>query len=171
MDSLLNFFDHPFFVLLGGASAVLLVIGTFYKVVTWFFGITPIILRFGFALQSKRVAIFGSSDAHASLRAALIDSGIFKDKNIVAIDNSDLVKGKSCHLFLVDWESCGELIDEVFSLRQNHQTAVVIIAKPATIPQNKISEIANRSNTVIVNFKGRLLNDMLTSLVTTSYDR
>jgi hypothetical protein len=47
----------------------------------------------------------------------------------------------------------------------------VIYAKPASIPPDKMDNIANRSNTVVVNFRGRLLNDILTSLITTSYDR
>lgn len=47
----------------------------------------------------------------------------------------------------------------------------MIYAKPASIPHEKMSDIANRANTVVVNFRGRLLNDVLTSLITTSYDR
>ena len=35
----------------------------------------------------------------------------------------------------------------------------------------KMNDIANRPNTVVVNFRGRLLNDILTSLITTSYDK
>lgn len=74
-------------------------------------------------------------------------------------------------IFLVDWETFGDKIEQIFSARKNHQTAIVIYAKPASIPQEKMSDIANRANTVVVNFRGRLLNDILTSLITTSYDR
>jgi hypothetical protein len=74
-------------------------------------------------------------------------------------------------IFLVDWESFGDKIDQVFSARKNHQTAIVIFAKPASIPNEKMADIANRANTVVVNFRGRLLNDILTTLITTSYEK
>jgi len=170
MDSFLDFFNHPFFIILGGLSAIVLVLGTAYKIITWVLGITPIILRFGGALQTKKIAIYGSKKARFSLKETLLDSRLFKEKNIIAIDKSDFAKGKTCSIYLVDWKSCGERISEIYDLRKSHQIAVIIFAQPGSIPQDIMSDIANRPNTVIVNFKGRLLNDILTSLVTTSYD-
>ena len=56
------------------------------------------------------------------------------------------------------------------SSRKDQNTAVIIFAKPGSVPNEKMAEIGNRSNTVVVNFKGRLLNDILNSLITTSFD-
>jgi len=105
------------------------------------------------------------------LKNSLIDSNIFKKKNIIHINSNNIDKAKDETIFLVDWETFGDKIEQIFSARKNHQTAIVIYAKPASIPQDKMSDIANRENTVVVNFRGRLLNDILTSLITTSYDR
>lgn len=171
MDFIIKFFNHPFFIILGGLTATLAVLGLIYKIICWVFGITPIVFRLGIALWKRRVAIFGSNEIFESLKASLIDSKVFKQNNIVHISSDNIDKAKDETIFLVDWETFGDKIEQVFSARRNHQTAIVIYAKPASIPQDKISDIGNRANTVVVNFRGRLLNDLLTSLITTSYDR
>ncbi len=171
MDSIITFFNHPFFILVGGVTVTLGILGFIYKLICWIFGITPIVFRLGVALWKRRVAIFGSLEIFESLRASLTDSKIFKEKNIVHIKLDNIDKAKDETIFLVDWETFGDKIEQVFSARKNHQTAVVIYAKPASIPHEKMNDIANRANTVVVNFRGRLLNDILASLVTTSYDR
>ena len=171
LTQITNFYNHPLFIIVGGLTVTLGVLGFLYKVICWIFGITPIVFRLGIALWKRKVAIFGSEEVFQSIKASLLDSNIFKDKNIIHISSDNIDKAKDETIFLVDWETFGDKIEQIFSARKNHQTAVVIYAKPASIPQDKMSDIANRANTVVVNFRGRLLNDILTSLITTSYDR
>jgi hypothetical protein len=166
-----NFYNHPLFIIVGGLTVTLGVIGFLYKVICWIFGITPIVIRLGIALWKRKVAIFGSVEVFESIKSSLLDSKIFKEKNIVHIKSDNIDKANDETIFLVDWETSGSQIEQIFSARSNHQTAIVIYAKPASISQEKMSDIANRANTVVVNFRGRLLNDILTSLITTSYDR
>jgi hypothetical protein len=101
----------------------------------------------------------------------LIDSGVFKESNIDRIDLMDLAKAKKFDIYLVDWASSSSYINAIFDCRPSQQTPVIIFAAPKSIPDDELSSIANKSNTVIVNFRGRLMNDLLTSLVTTSYDK
>lgn len=166
-----NFYNHPLFIIVGGLTVTLGVLGFLYKVICWIFGITPVVFRLGVALWKRRVAIFGSTEAFESIKTSLLDSNIFKNKNILHISSDNIDKARDETIFLVDWETFGNKIEQVFSARKNHQTAIVIYAKPASILQDKMNDIANRANTVVVNFRGRLLNDILTSLITTSYDR
>lgn len=166
-----SFFNHPFFIIIGGLTVTLSLIGLLYAIICWFFGITPIIFRLGMALWDRKVAIFASLDNFENLKESLVDSSIFQENNIVHIKINNLDKAKNETIFLVDWETFGEKIIDVFATRKNHQTAIIIYAKPGSIPQEVMNDIANRTNTVVVNFKGRLLNDILTSLVTTTYER
>jgi hypothetical protein len=166
-----NFYNHPLFIIVGGLTVTLGVLGFLYKVICWIFGITPVVFRLGVALWKRRVAIFGSVEVYESIKASLLDSKIFKEQNVIHIKLDNIDKAKDETIFLVDWETFGDKIEQIFSARKNHQTAIVIYAKPASIPQDKMNDIANRANTVVVNFRGRLLNDILTSLITTSYDR
>jgi hypothetical protein len=164
-----NFYNHPVFIIIGGVTVTIGFFAIIYKIVCWTFGITPIVLRLGVALWKRKVAVFASAEAYSSLEATLTDSGIFKKSIRITSDNIDKAKGET--IFLVDWETFGDKIDQVFTARTNHQTAIVIFAKPASIPNDKMADIANRANTVVVNFRGRLLNDILTSLITTSYEK
>jgi hypothetical protein len=170
-NQLAAFYNHPVFAIIGGLAVTMAFLGFMYKVICWTFGITPILFRLGVALWIRRIAIFGSTEAYTRIRASLKDSNLFKEKNIVHITADNIDKAKDETIFLVDWETFGNQIDQVFSARKNHQTAIVIYAKPASIPNDKMNDIANRANTVVVNFRGRLLNDILTSLITTSYER
>lgn len=171
MQPIIDFFSHPLFNVLGGLSACLVVLGILYRIVCWAFGITPILLRLGRALWNRKVAIFASAEAYHSLEATLTDSGIFRASNIVSILPESVDKAKDETIFLVDWETFSSNIEQVFAARGNHQTPIIIYAKPTSIPHEQMAVIANRSNTVVVNFRGRLLNDILTSLMTTSYER
>jgi hypothetical protein len=165
-----DFFNHPFFVIFGGISASVVAFGFLCRAIFWMLGISPIVIRLGTALWRRRVAIIGSFEAYESLRSTIVDSGIFNSNKVIHIELGSIEKAKSESIFLVDWKSSCEKINDIFSARKNHQTAVIIFASPGSIPPEQLLNVADRPNTVIVNFKGRLLNDILTCLLTTSYD-
>lgn len=171
LQCIIGFFNHPFFIIVGGLTVCLAILGVLYRIVCWFFGITPILFRLGRALWRRKVAIFASNAVYPSLKATLTDTGIFRDTNVVPITPDNIDKAKDVTVFLVDWETFSADIQRVFDARGNHQTPIVIFARPASIPNETMANIANRANTVVVNFRGRLLNDILTSLMTTSYDK
>lgn len=170
MDSIIGFFNHPFFIVVGGIATIVMIGVFLYTVWLVVVGVFPVWYRLGIGLSKRKVAIFASTENFGNIKASLADSMIFKEKNVIHITLDNIDKAKDQTIFLVDWETFKEQIEQVFSARKNHQTAVVIYAKPATIPQEKMNDIANRANTVVVNFRGRLLNDILTSLITTSYE-
>ncbi len=168
--SIASFFNNPFFIIIGGLTVAISALGILYSCACWSLGISPIIFRLGFALWKRRIAIFSDAEKFQSLKSTLLDSNVFKEKKIVHIQLDNIEKARNETIYLVDWETFGAKIEQVFQARYNHQTAVIIFAKPQSIPNEEMADIANRPNTVIVNFKGRLLNDILTSLVTTSYE-
>jgi hypothetical protein len=170
IQPIIDFFNHPVFIIVGGLTVVFAVIGIFYRVVCIALGVTPLVFRIGKAIWRRKVAIIGSSEAFSSLKACITDTNIFKKNNVVHIPIDNVDKSKEHTILLVDWETSGNQIDQIFLARKNHNTAVIIFAKAGFIPSEKMAEIANRSNTVVVNFKGRLLNDILNSLITTSFD-
>lgn len=170
MDFIISFFNHPFFIVVWWVSTVVLVITILLKIIFWFFGITPIIVRLWKALSGRKIAIFASDKAYNDLKDTILDSSIFKEKQIEQIRENCLEKAKKHSLYLVDRSSFADKIYEIYSLRKDEQTAIIIYALPRVIPEETLKDIANRSNTVIVNAKGRLLNDLFTSLITTKYD-
>ncbi len=144
--------------------------GIIYRVVCITLGVTPLVFRIGKAIWRRKVAIIGTFDAFSSLKDCITDSDIFNKNNVIHIPIDNIDKAKDHTILLVDWETSGTLIDHIITARKNHNTAVIIFAKAGAIPPDKMTNIANQSNIVVVNFKGRLLNDILNSLITTSFD-
>jgi hypothetical protein len=171
IQPIIDFFNHPFFIIVGGITTIVMIVGFLYVVFLVFRGALPVWYRLGMGLSTREIAIFGSSDAFGVIRDSLLDSGIFNDGNIVHITDKNIDKAKTKTIFLVDWGTFADRIDEVFIARKDNQTAIVIYASPGSIPQPRMADIANRTNTVVVNFRGRLVNDILTSLITTSYEK
>lgn len=136
-EIIINFYSSSLFTVFGGITATIFVFGIFYKIISWFFGITPIVFRLGIALWKREIAIFSSLELFESLKSSLIDSKIFKEKNIIHIKKENTEKAKNKAVFLVDWETFREDIETVFSSRKDHQTAIIIYAKPQSIPHEK----------------------------------
>jgi len=166
----IEFFNHPVFIIVGGLTVLFAAIGIIYRIVCIILGVTPLVFRIGKAIWRRKVAIIGSSESFTSLKDCITDTNIFKKNNVIHIPIDNIGKVKEHTILLVDWETCSNQIDNIFIARKNNNTAVIIYAKAGSIPNEKMGEIANKSNTVVVNFKGRLLNDILNSLITTSFD-
>jgi len=59
-------------------------IGLFiYAIVLWGNGIAPVLYRLGNGLANRKIAIFAKGDNRSSLKNLLLDSGLFKEKNMV----------------------------------------------------------------------------------------
>ncbi|HEV7347516.1 hypothetical protein [Telluribacter sp.] len=167
---IINFFNHPVFIIVGGLTVVFAAIGIIYRIACITLGVTPLVFRIGKAIWRRKVAIIASAESYASLKDCITDTDIFKKDNVIHISLDNIDKVKEFTILLVDWETSSHHIDHIFIARKNHATAVIIFAKAGSIPHEKMGEIANKSNTVVVNFKGRLLNDILNSLITTSFN-
>jgi hypothetical protein len=162
----IGFFNHPFFIIVGGVSTLLIVLAFLYKILCSFFGITPILFKLGSALWRRKIAIFASKDMYSSLENSLADSGVFKKGNITHITKDNIDRAKEETVFLVEWETFGAQIQDILQARKNQKVPVIIYAKPGAIPHETMNEVANKTNIIVVNFRGRLLNDILTSLIT-----
>lgn len=139
-------------------------------------GITPLLLRLGYGRWFRKIAIVAKPDMYPVLKKDLTDSGIFREKNISsAITEASISDVRNHDLLLVHYQSFNE--DQIKSIISNKKSnAGMIFYFPEFSPENRISdhirdEISNTSNTTLVNFRGRLLNDIITTLITTSYEK
>jgi len=99
IETIVNFYSSSPFTVFGGITATIVVLGFIYKTISWFFGITPVVFRLGIALWKREIAIFSSLELFESLKSSLIDSKIFKDKNIIHIKKENTEKAKSKTVF------------------------------------------------------------------------
>lgn len=172
MGYIVNFFNSPFFIIIGGVSTLLMIAGVLYAAYLILAGILPVLYRLGMALSKREVAIFASSE-YDSLKSMLVDSKIFKNKNIIQVNKNDIKKAHKANLFLVHWSDYKDCMNEILQLK-NDSTALVIYAPQSEEKiddQDMLNKINLQRNSIIVNFRDRLLNDIFISLITANYER
>lgn len=157
---------------IGYGTTVVVIIAFFVGIYRWFAGISPALLRLGKGLASRKIAVFADTDNFNPIRNLLIDSKLFKEKNIIQITKNEIKKAEKYSLFLAHWKSIASHLDSILSEKKDG-TALLIYApqEEGFIPQEDIAKINQHRNVVLVNFRGLLLNDIMISLITTSYEK
>ena len=140
------------------------IIYTIYLVVT---GILPVLYRLGFALSKRKVAIFAERDDFVNLRSSLVDSKLFKEKNILQIDENSLRRAEAESLLLVHWKSFQKHLDTILAIKKDAATLIVYApTEEGQIESESMTKLGKHRNVIVVNFRGRLINDVLVSMVT-----
>lgn len=150
-------------------SIFILIVAVF----TWSSGAIPVLLRLGNGLAKRKIALFAKGDHLTELRSLLIDSKIFSSKNIIEISSvQDLGRADQTSLFLVFWHDWEVDVDKILS-KKNDQTALIVYAPRdlGDVPNTKRDQINEHRNSILTNFRGRLLNYLVSSMITTSYQQ
>jgi hypothetical protein len=172
MSEIINFFGQDFFIVAGGISVILAGISALIVVITIIIlvarGIIPILYRLGMGLSKRKIAIF-ARDEFESLQSILVESGIFKESNIVKItpNSIDSVEVQDISLFLVHFQPFSENIYEIMNMKK-YSTAMIVYSPERIEDPNILNKIQQKSNSALVNFKGRMLNDVLSFMMTTT---
>lgn len=169
-QSFVQFFNHPFFIVLGGIATLFSVIGVIVITTLVIRGIFPVWYRLGMGLSNRKIAVFAEAEFEA-LKSMLVDSKLFREKNIIRIDKKELKKAQSLSLLLVHWRPFENEMKDILNLKRDN-TALIIYAPQSDgfVDKEMLEKINLERNAIIVNFRGRLLNDILTSMITTSYE-
>lgn len=166
------FFNLDFFVIFWWISSVIVILGAIYMAYLVSRWIVPVLYRLWMALSKREIAVFATTE-YASLRHMLVSSGIFREGNIHQILPNNLSDSDEKTIFLVHWKDYKESIDTILSKKKSN-TALIIYApqnEGFIEPREMLEKINLHPNTTIVNFRGRLLNDILVSMITTSYSK
>lgn len=154
---------------LGYASTVVVLASLAYGLFLWACGIAPVLVRLGNGLARRKVAIYAKGDMLRSLEDLLHDCKLFSKANIIGIaTDGDIRKSEEATIFLVNWSDWGSQIESILQHKKDG-TAMVVYATHGSISQEMMTRLANERNTAVCNFRGRLLNDLVTSMITTSY--
>ena len=159
--------------IVGGIDTVILIIGIAAGVFLWLRGISPVLYRLGNGLARRKIAIFAKGDNRASLKSLLIDSRLFKEKNIYEISGvKDVGKCEDASVYLVFWHDWANDIGEILSKKPD-KCALVVYAPYdlEKIPIAQMKALDGHRHTAVTNFRGRLLNDIVMSMITTNYEQ
>lgn len=148
-------------------------------------GVIPILYRLGIGLSKKKIAVFALDHEFYDLKKLLLDSKIFNEKNIVQIKENNIEDCENSHIFLVYWKDSKEIFDQIKAKKSKKTSLIVYVPRnnqlqnttPQTdksqdndqLTQEELIAINNTTNASVVNFRGRLLSDILVSMMTTSY--
>ncbi|MCL5797346.1 MAG: hypothetical protein M1366_00905 [Patescibacteria group bacterium] len=158
---------------LGYVTTLVVLITTILAIIAWFRGILPAIIRLGNGLATRKIAIFAKSDSLTSLTGLLTDSGLILNRNIVHITKEDdFGKAEGSTLFLVFWPDWKDKILEIKNKKLDGEALVIYAPRSAgMIPEDTMAELDKGRNVTVVNFRGRLLNDIVTAMITTGYTK
>src|SRR5690606_21114506 len=123
--------------------------------------------------RRRKIAIFAKADALASLEALFADSRLFSVKNMIPISSrGDFGRADQASVFLVHWPDWPHEIDEILRHKKDG-TALLIYAPQAAgfVPPETMALLEHHRNVVLANLRGRLLNDVVVSLITSGYEK
>ncbi len=154
-------------------ETIFLIIAIGYGTFLWIRGIFPALLRLGNGLSKRKIAIFAKGDNVSSLKSLLFDSGLFRQKNIFEITNTnDIGKAEEASVYLVYWHDWADDINQILENKPD-KCALVVYAPydKGRISDEQMKNLDGKRHSAVTNFRGRLLNDIVTAMITTSYDR
>lgn len=155
--------------ILGHISTLIVVLGVIFGLVAWFMGILPAMLRLGNGLAKRKIAIFAKGDNVSNLSNLLIDSKLFKSKNIYNIESKEEIgRAEKATIFLVAWHDWKSDINNILDKKQDN-TALVIYAPQSGgfIPPDIMKKLDMKRNVIVTNFRGRMINDIIVSMIST----
>lgn len=162
-----------FFEVIGVLTIVATFVAGFMTFFGWLTGVSLVMKRLGLGRWYRKVLIVGKESETKSLRRDLEDSGVFRKSNIDEVDGRNLTDIKQASLILLDYWSLTE--GQVSTVLANKQKqAGLVVYSPmgkGRIPDEISATINNEPFTTLVNMRGRLVNDLLITLISTSYDK
>ena len=154
-------------------TVFIVVAGLIWGLILWARGVLPAIIRLGNGLAKRRIAIFAKGDNLSSLKSLLADSNLFNEKNICEISKvEDIGRAEQASVYLVYWQDWTDEYKKI--LDKKPDGCALIIYAPTSggrIPDGDMHELDTKRNATVTNFRGRLLNDIVTAMITTGYEK
>lgn len=161
-----------FFEIVGMITTSVMIFGGIVLFFGWFSGVFLVMKRLGLGRWYRKILIISTNDGGQCLKRDLVDSGVFREKNITVATDNNLADVKNSDLILYDYWKLPEYISDV--LRNKQKEAGLVVYSPANnqrMPTDAVEMINKEPFTVLVNMRGRLVNDILVTLMSTSYDK
>lgn len=155
-----------FFAVIGVLSLVVLAVGAISRAgkAAW---------RFGLALYGKKIMVVSGSNDYRDLEEDLSSSGLIKRKNVLHISDKQLSKTRDALLLIVVY---GYLNNDDFQnvVRNKSARCGLIVHCPpekGRIAAEEMELLSKSAFTALCNFRGRLVNDVLLMMLSTSFKK
>jgi hypothetical protein len=152
-------------------TAVIFLVTLIWGIYAWAKGILPALIRLGNGLSQRKIAIFAKGDHLTTLENLLQGSKLFSKKNVIKISApGDFSRAEPATVFLIFWHDWQNNIPEILKWQKGNTVLIIYAPRDeGDIPVTEFNKFYSEPNVTVVNFSGRLLNDIIVSLITTSY--
>jgi hypothetical protein len=157
----------------GWITAIYVIVSTAILIWGIVSGFLPVLFRLGLGLWGRKIVIVANNDDLDNLEALLSESRLFKRGNILrASGRGQLETISRASVILAYWPHCKDDIDEILS-RKKENSPLIFYAPHhgGHIPIEIMKRLEERKHVVVNNFRGRLMNDVVTSMITTAYEK
>lgn len=150
----------------GFLSLIALVIGAFSRLgkATW---------RFGLALYGKKIMIVANDEDYHDLEEDLSDSGLIKRRNIQRVSDKHISKVKDALLLIVVYGYLNKDDFREIINRKSSRCGLIVHCPPekGRINDDEMKLLSKTAFTALCNFRGRLVNDVLLMMLSTSFKK
>ncbi len=142
------------------------------RLILWAQGISPALRSLGNGLRKRKIALFARNENLAGIRDSLLRSKLFREKNIFGIERpEDIGSAEDASVFVLYWPDWEDHLDAILGKKDDATPLIVYCPRTSgPISKEDMEKIDGHRNTAISNFRGRLLNDVVTAMITTSYE-
>lgn len=162
-----------FFEIIGIFTTMSAIVAGAITFLGWTAGISLVMKRLGLGRWYRKVTIVSNEKCGKLLEKDLRDSGVFREKNINLIGEDSVADVKEADLILLDyWSIEPDKAQRVIDNKSKHAGLVVYSPmKKERLPFKVTERINEEPFTTLVQMRGRLVNDLLITLMSTSYDK
>jgi hypothetical protein len=156
----------------GHVATIIVLVAVVRRIVFWIQGISPALRSLGNGLRNRKIALFARNENLGGIREALLRSKVFREENIFGIERpEDIGSARDASVFVMYWPDWADHLDAILNKKDDATPLIVYCPRTAgPISNGDMEKIDGHRNTAISNFRGRLLNDIVTAMITTSYE-
>lgn len=152
---------------IGWVTAFILLASFVLALFAWFKGVLKPIYRLGLGLSRKKITVVAGIEDCESLINLVQNSRIFGTTITKICSREDAEDIRRADVILFKYSGSPFTLSEVLN-KKNPEASIVIYAKPGEIREpTEWSLMDEYRNISVCNLKGRLLNDLLTLMMTT----
>lgn len=158
---------------LGYPATVIVVVAVIIKAFRYLRGIVPVGMRIGNGLSKRKIALFASGDNLKIIKNVVLRSSLFRDENLVEISSlAEFDSHEGTDFFIVYYPDWKDHFHKILTAKKE-QMPLLVYSPPffPRIDDAVMQEIDQKRNTAVSNFRGRLLNDIFTAMITTNYEK
>ena len=127
--------------------------------------------RFGKGIAWKKVFIVADSNTRQELKSDVVRSGIIKKRNILEKTDGQISDLAGARLLVLEYGYLGaDRVQEIVSNKCS-DCGVLVYANPGEIDKKSLAKLNRFQHVSVVNFRGRLVNEILLLLISTSFAR